>query len=162
MDRTEPGSPAAPIVEARYEATGNFPHLLDQLGISLLVSTYQAGKLLVLGTHQGQLTVDFNHFERVMGVGVQSRKIAVGARSQIWFLLSAPELAGRIDPPGKYDACFLARSSHVTGEIHGHELGWAGEELWVVNTLFSCLCTLDSEYSFVPRWETSVRVESGR
>ena len=33
-----------------------------------------------------------------------------------------------------------------------HELAWAGDELWLVNTAFSCLCTLDLEHSFVPRW----------
>jgi uncharacterized protein (TIGR03032 family) len=31
-------------------------------------------------------------------------------------------------------------------------LAWAGDELWIVNTRFSCLCTLDPDYSFVPRW----------
>jgi uncharacterized protein (TIGR03032 family) len=31
-------------------------------------------------------------------------------------------------------------------------MAWAGDELWVVNTRFSCLCTLDPDYSFVPRW----------
>ena len=25
-------------------------------------------------------------------------------------------------------------------------------ELWIINTRFSCLCTLDSAYSFVPQW----------
>ncbi|MBL8810608.1 MAG: TIGR03032 family protein [Planctomycetaceae bacterium] len=29
------------------------------------------------------------------------------------------------------------------------------EGLWVVNTLFSCLCTLDETHSFVPRWKPS-------
>jgi hypothetical protein len=27
-----------------------------------------------------------------------------------------------------------------------------GDELWLVNTAFGCLCTLDSRHSFVPRW----------
>jgi uncharacterized protein (TIGR03032 family) len=40
----------------------------------------------------------------------------------------------------------------MTGDIHVHEMAWAGEELWFVNTLFSCLCTLDDRHSFVPRW----------
>ena len=31
-------------------------------------------------------------------------------------------------------------------------MAWVGDELWIVNTFFSCLCTLDSAYSFVPRW----------
>ncbi|MCA9000030.1 MAG: TIGR03032 family protein [Planctomycetaceae bacterium] len=149
------GSPAStPVVqEARYEASGSFPQILDALGISLLVSTYQAGKLLVLGTFQGNLEVAFHSFEKVMGVAVRPDRIAVGARGQIFFLESTPELAPRVSPPGKFDACFLTRSSHVTGEIHGHDLAWSGNDLWVVNTLFSCLCTLDPQYSFVPRWQ---------
>lgn len=28
----------------------------------------------------------------------------------------------------------------------------AGAGLWLVNTRFSCLCTIDSKHSFVPRW----------
>ena len=31
-------------------------------------------------------------------------------------------------------------------------MAWANDELWVVNTKFSCLCTLDDQHSFVPRW----------
>jgi uncharacterized protein (TIGR03032 family) len=57
-----------------------------------------------------------------------------------------------LPPVGDFDACFLARRSHVTGEIQCHEMAFGGSELWVVNTLFSCLCTLDSDHSFVPRW----------
>jgi uncharacterized protein (TIGR03032 family) len=40
----------------------------------------------------------------------------------------------------------------VTGDTRVHELAWVGDELWAVNTRFSCLCTLHAEYSFVPRW----------
>ena len=32
-------------------------------------------------------------------------------------------------------------------------MAWVGEELWVVNTAFSCLCTLDERHSFAPRWK---------
>ena len=82
-----------------------------------------------------------------------SRRIAIGTRRQIWFLRSTPELAPRVKPAGKHDACYLTRSSHVTGEVHAHEMAWVGDELWFVNTLFSCLCTLDDNFSFVPRWK---------
>ena len=45
----------------------------------------------------------------------------------------------------------------MTGGIQCHEIAWGttptGEpDLWVVNTLFSCLVGLDPAYSFVPRW----------
>jgi len=64
----------------------------------------------------------------------------------------SPDIAPRVEPAGRHDACFVPRSAHVTGDIAVHELAWAGEELWVVNTRFSCLCTLHPDYSFVPRW----------
>ena len=36
-----------------------------------------------------------------------------------------------------------------------HDLGWGRDGLWMVNTLFSCLCTLDESHSFVPQWKPS-------
>jgi uncharacterized protein (TIGR03032 family) len=46
----------------------------------------------------------------------------------------------------------VPRRAHVTGDISVHDLAFAGDELWVVATRFSCLATLDAEHSFVPRW----------
>lgn len=138
--------------EVRYEATGNFVQIMEHLGVSLLVSTYQAGKVLCLGSHAGQLQLSFLHFDRAMGLATDSRRIAIGSRRQIHFLHAAQEIAPRIAPAGTHDSCFAMRQSRYTGNIHGHDLAWGKEGLWVVNTLFSCLCTLDEGYSFVPRW----------
>ena len=87
-----------------------------------------------------------------MGLAVAPGRIAVGARAQVWLLRDAPDLAPAVEPVGRHDACYLTRSSQFTGEIQGHELAWAGDDLWVVNTAFSCLCTLDPAHSFMPRW----------
>jgi uncharacterized protein (TIGR03032 family) len=151
-EKTESPSAPAGMTAVNYEYSRNFPAILQSLGASLLVSTYQAGKLAAIGAHDGALAISFHNFEQAMGVAYRPGMIAVGTRRQIWFLKAAHELAGRIDPPGKYDACFLTRSCHFTGAIHGHEMFWSGEDLWVVNTLFSCLCTLHPDFSFVPRW----------
>ncbi len=43
----------------------------------------------------------------------------------------------------------------MTGEIAIHDIGFAAGELWLVNTAFSCLATLDDDHSFVPRWTPS-------
>jgi uncharacterized protein (TIGR03032 family) len=67
-------------------------------------------------------------------------------------LRDAPDIAPQVEPVGQHDACFLPRSSHVTGDIGIHEVAWAGDELWIVSTRFSCLATLSPDYSFVPRW----------
>lgn len=53
----------------------------------------------------------------------------------------------------RVDACFISRSSHFTGMINLHDIDWGDDGLWVVNSSFSCLCTLDADYSFVPRWK---------
>src|SRR5262249_28981184 len=143
---------APPTREIRHEYTRSLPPLLSQLGISLLVSTYQAGKIAAVGAAAGELTLSYHNFERAMGLAVTPEGLAVAARAQVWFLHAAPELAARVEPAGRHDACFLTRCSHFTGEIQAHELAWAGDELWVVNTAFGCLCTLDGRHSFVPRW----------
>ena len=138
--------------EVRFEYSQEFPLILQRLKVSLLVSTYQAGKLAVVGVHDGQVRFAFHNFERVMGVAASPRRIAVGARRQIYFLDAAHQLAANVEPRGTYDSCWLTRSAQVTGNIHGHELGWGSEGLWVINTLFSSLCTMHEDYSFVPRW----------
>jgi uncharacterized protein (TIGR03032 family) len=143
---------ALPTREVRHEYTRSLPPLLSQLGVSLLVSTYQAGKVVAVGVAEGELTLSYHNFERAMGLAVKPDAIAVAARAQIWFLHAAPDLAPCVEPAGRHDACFLTRSSHFTGEIQAHELAWAGDELWLVNTAFGCLCTLDGRHSFVPRW----------
>jgi uncharacterized protein (TIGR03032 family) len=139
--------------EVRYRHSRDFARLVGELGASLLISTYQAGKLVVIGTTSAGLHISLHNFEQAMGLAVHPGQLAVGGRGVIWFLHAAAEFAPRLEPPGRYDACYLARRSFITGNIHSHEMAWAGDELWVVNTLFSCLCTLDDEFSFVPRWQ---------
>jgi uncharacterized protein (TIGR03032 family) len=126
--------------------------LFEELRISLLVSTYQAGKLVVVRAHEGKLNTHFRNFEGPMGMAVSGNRLAVGTKNHIWELHDQPDVAKKLEPVGKHDACYLARATHTTGDIRVHEIGWAGDELWIVNTRFSCLCTLDRRYSFVPRW----------
>jgi uncharacterized protein (TIGR03032 family) len=83
---------------------------------------------------------------------VDGSRLALGTRKEVWFMRNAADIAPRVEPAGRYDACFLPRSSHVTGDIGIHEVAWAGDKLWFVSTRFSCLATLDPDYSFVPRW----------
>jgi uncharacterized protein (TIGR03032 family) len=153
-ERTLPdGSPAPPqAVPFHYIQTDSFAALLAELGASLLVSTYQANKLLVARAARGGLSMLVRTFDRPMGLAVDARRLMIGTRDRIWALRNAPDIAPRIEPAGQHDACYLPRSCHVTGDIGIHEMAWAGDELWAVNTRFSCLCTLDPDYNFVPRW----------
>jgi uncharacterized protein (TIGR03032 family) len=129
-----------------------FPQLLDQFGISLLVTTYQAGKVIVVRVQDGQLNSHFRNFAAPMGLAADGRRLAIGCRVHVHQYRNQPQAARKLEPVGKHDACFLPRTSHLTGDIRIHEISWAEDGLWIVNTRFSCLCSLDADHSFVPRW----------
>ena len=52
--------------------TNNFPHILNQLGISLVISTYQAGKLIVLRGDEDRINTHFRIFQKPMGIAAES------------------------------------------------------------------------------------------
>ena len=136
----------------RFTYSDGLPDALQRLDVTLWVSTYQAGKLAVFRVNDGRLSMLPRTFDKAMGFALDHRRLAIGTRYQIWQLPNETILAPRIEPKGEHDACYVPRTSHVTGYIDIHELAFAGDELWIVNTHFSCLCTLDPRYSFVPRW----------
>jgi uncharacterized protein (TIGR03032 family) len=87
-----------------------------------------------------------------MGMAVGAASLAIGTERHVWMYRNVPAVTRQLQPEGQHDACFLPCRAHVTGDIRLHEMAFAGDELWLVNTRFSCLCTLDTEHSFVPRW----------
>lgn len=155
--------------------TTNVPQILDRAGASLLVTTYQAGKLVILRNDGGVLNTHFRNFLKPMGLAIRGGKLAVGAGIDVWEFHNVPAACPRLDiaaykeqnqpadqddtdvepPPDlprKHDACYLPRRSHCTGNIQIHEMAWVDEELWFVNTAFSCLATRSDTDSFIPRW----------
>jgi uncharacterized protein (TIGR03032 family) len=146
--------------DIRCSHSDGLPALLSQLRLSVLISTYQTGHLVVVSAREGRLTLTFNQFDRAMGIAVKSGTIAVCTRKEVWFLRNAPDIAAKL--PGQHDACFLARTSHFTDDIQAHEAAWVAgtgdgargkDEFWAVNTRFSCLSALDPKYSFAPHWK---------
>jgi uncharacterized protein (TIGR03032 family) len=155
---SEPGPPTKegppPL---RSVHTSNFSAILQELGISLLVTTYQAGKLVMLRPDGDRLNTHFRGFSKPMGLAVDGDRLAIGTSVEIWEYHNAPAVARCLEPAGSHDACFLPRSSVCTGDVQIHEMAWAKSrgddaELWFVNTRFSCLCTRSNIHSFVPRW----------
>ncbi|MGE4092986.1 MAG: TIGR03032 family protein [Candidatus Binatia bacterium] len=149
-----PHAPAAVNTTAlRSVHTSNLPGLFTQLGISLAVSTYQAGKVILVWADGGALNTHFCTFTKPMGMAVDQQCLTIGGSNTVWDYRNMPAVAQKLEPPGKHDACYLPRRVHVTGDIDIHELAYTcAHELWLVNTRFCCLCTLDAEHSFVPRW----------
>ncbi len=133
--------------------TNTFPPLLRQLGVSVLVSTYQAGHLILLRDQGESLNTHFQPMAKPMGMATDSGKLAIGSDHQVWTFHNLSGVAPKVNPAGRHDAAYLPRQIHVTGDIDIHEMAYAGDgELWLVNTRMSCLCTLAPEHSVVPRW----------
>ena len=120
-----------------------------------MVTTYQAGKLVVLRADQGVLNTHFRVFAKPMGLAVAGNRLGIGTAVDIWEFHNVPAATRQLDPAGKHDACFLPRRSHVTGDVQIHEMCWVDDELWFVNTAFSCLCVRSDANSFQPRWRPS-------
>jgi uncharacterized protein (TIGR03032 family) len=165
MLMTETAAPASPeLPPLRSLHTVNFPGLLAELGISLVVSTYQAGRLVLLRADGDRINTHFRAFDKPMGVAVAGRQLALGTTTAVWEFHDVPAVAAKLEPAGKHDACFLPRTMHATGDVQIHEMAWGSPsersrdpapQLWFVNTRFSCLCTRSGQHSFVPRWRPS-------
>ena len=146
--------------------TSNLPQMFEQGRFSLLVTTYQAGKLVVLRNDKGVLNTHFRNFMKPMGLAVAGGKLAVGCSIDIWEFHNVPAVCQKLDESEEnkeasftHDACFLPRRSHTTGDVQIHEMAWVDDELWFVNTAFSCLATRSDVNSFEPRWRPSFVTE---
>src|SRR5260370_8372856 len=118
-----PGAPeaAATAVEFHYTQTDSFVALLHQLGAALLVSTYQANKLLVVRAAGGGLSTLVRTFDRPKGLAAYGRPLAVGTRTEIWLLTDPPDLAPPIQPAGHHHARYLPRSCPAPGDLGPHQ-----------------------------------------
>ncbi len=88
MTTVSPGERSAPAaaataVEFHYTQSDGFAALLQQRRASLLVSTYQANKLLVVRATGDGLSTLVRTFDRPMGLAADARRLALGTRSQV-------------------------------------------------------------------------------
>lgn len=139
--------------------TTSFPDLLRQIAASVLVTTYQAGKLVMLREDAGVLNTHFRSLNQPMGLAREGGRLAVGCSVDIWEFRNVPALCKKLDASkgypstaAKHDACFVPRQSHCTGNVQIHEMAYVDGELIFVNTAFSCLARRSEVNSFEPVW----------
>ena len=96
--------------------TSNLPSVLEHFGISLLVTTYQADKLIIVRADAGKVNTHFRNFTKPMGMAVDGNRMAIGTQQEICEFRNIPAVATRVEPAGKVDGCYLprARISRVT------------------------------------------------
>ena len=148
--------PADDVHGEKFALTSSrhFPEWLAATGMSLAFTTYQAGKLFLLGVRpDGRLSVFERTFARSMGLGVSAdgSSLVLATQFQIHrFDNILP--AGQFSPDG-FDAIYAPHAGWVTGDVDAHDVGFAsdGRPLFV-NTKFSCLAAVSDSHSFRPIW----------
>ena len=132
----------------------NIPELLRQLGCTLAISTYQAGKVVFISALDNEkLTQLPRNFEKAMGIAYSGDKMGIATKNEVLVLSKSMELAAAYPKqPGRYEVLFVPRATYYTGQVDIHDLHWGEEGLWAVNTSFSCVCLINDNYSFTPHW----------
>lgn len=149
--RAESPKPAAPPRKPEDFSsvfTPGFAEILDRAQSSLLVSTYQSGRLIMLRVIDGKVNTHFRAFPSPMGIALAPNTLTLGTKNYVWQFRNHQGVAEKVES----DAAFVPAVALATGDIRVHELAYAGRNLVVVNTRFSCLATLDGQTSFRELW----------
>ncbi|MFC7498787.1 TIGR03032 family protein [Enterovirga sp. GCM10030262] len=133
----------------------HFPEWLASTGGGIAFTTYQAGKLFLLGVKpDGKLSVFERTFPRCMGIAVSDdgRALALATQYQIQRFDNVLP-AGQADKSG-FDAVYAPHAAWVTGDVDAHDVGFDadGRPLFV-NTLFGCIAAVSDGHSFRPLWK---------
>jgi uncharacterized protein (TIGR03032 family) len=139
--------------EINFSMSGGMVARLAREKMSLAFSSYQSGKLYMLGrSPNGGANVHHSDQPKPMGLRYdQSGRLTLtGAHHVIRF---ENALAAHERVNGIFDACFMPRTMHMTGRLDAHDVGLdsAGDAIFV-NTRFNCLATTDPRHSFRPVW----------
>lgn len=125
---------------------------LAEQGVSLALTTYQAGKLFLLGMQpDGKLSVSERTFNRCMGLCSDAQTLWMSTLYQLWRLENAL-------PPGQassdgFDRVYVPQVAYTTGDVDIHDLAVDRDGRVVfANTLFGCLATPSERHSFTPLW----------
>ena len=139
-------------VKLEINGSRNLTRWLVEQKCSLAFSTYQAGKLFLIGVDtQGKLSVFERTFERAMGLYVRQQSLYLANLYQIWRFENTLKEGQNYKG---YDAVYVPQMSCVTGDIDVHDLVVAkNEQLFFANTLFSCVAETSPTHSFKPLWK---------
>ncbi len=133
-------------------ASRQFVPWLYEQNLSLVFTTYQAGKVFFIGLEPtGKLAIFERTLDRCMGLYATGNSLYISTLYQLWRFENtlAP---GEIH--NDHDAIYLPQIGYVTGDLDIHDIVVDDQEKIIfANTLFSCLATVSQTHSFVPVWK---------
>ena len=144
---------AAPEKKFALTSSRHFADWLARTGASLAFTTYQAGKVFLLGLKpDGRLAVFERTFARCMGLGVAPTRARFVLATH-YQLLRFDNVVARAAPMASTTRCSSPHVAWITGDLDAHDWRSRADGRPVfVNTLFSCLATVERRHSFMPLW----------
>lgn len=144
-------TPIADAPQLDISASRLFVSWLAEQRASIAFTTYQVGKLFLIGLDQhGKLAVFNRSLARVMGLAAHGDSLWVATLWQLWRFENALRAGER---HGGFDRYYVPQLAYTTGDIDVHDVAVdaAGEPVFV-STLYSCLARPDAQYNFRPIW----------
>jgi len=158
-------APLFPVTASR-----GFVDWLTSQSVSLAFTTYQTGKLFLIGHNDaGQFSVFERTFERAMGLAGDGQTIHMASLYQLWRIENVLQPGETVED---YDRYYVPQVGHTTGDLNVHDVALApapapgsapgsapessdtsgGGKVHFISARFSCLATLSERYHFNPIW----------
>ena len=144
-------------LQVNYSVSGGLRNRLDQLGASIVFTSYQSGLMYLIGRRpEGGISIHHTRVPKPMGICTDDEVggfMVAGDYQILRFanVLNKNELANKA-----FDACYVPRRMYLTGRLDAHDIGIeaSGAPLFV-NTRYNCLARVSERESFEPVWKPS-------
>jgi uncharacterized protein (TIGR03032 family) len=154
MAQTKPEQQPQAKQEINFTYAQNIVEVCKKLNITIILTTYQTNKVMMIGQENNQFDIRYKEFSRPMGMCKKDGRIYAGLGHGIYQFSNFTGVAQTLDEgSGRYDACYMPQNIHFTGDIDIHEMEFVKDELYFINTKFSCLCIKEPNSSFKPVWK---------
>lgn len=154
LDRPKSWNPPARLLSEQDDTAASaitaspaLARILNASGLSLAVTTYQAGRLYLVGSSDdATLTVAEEYFHRPMGLAYDGGKLWMMTREHVLRLDAG-------DADGTFTHHFATRAAHQVGAIQGHDLALddVGKSVFVA-TARNCIASISADGAINPLW----------
>jgi len=126
---------------------------MAKLNISMALTSYQSGLLYLIGRNkENGINIHQSAMPKPMGLSMgEDGDLTMTAGYQIMRFQNVLQSGQEINHA--FDACFVPRTIHLTGQLDAHDVGLDEEDRPVfVNTRFNCLAVPSAKHSFEVVW----------
>lgn len=123
----------------------DFLNLIKSRKISLILSSISNSKVIILSEHDGQIHLQNYSLPQPTGISYYHPYLSIAIEGGI--------ITFKYSINANNSGLFFPIRINFTGQLNTHEIVYSMNELFIANTLFSCVSKLSNEYSFTSHWK---------